>query len=166
MTHIAQNLDRITAQAGEQATLVAVSKGHEAGHIEQALIAGHRHYGENRIQEAYHKWPELKQQLQQVIKQKTQQEWCDIMEGTDVCFAPVLSLKDAPNHPHMKARNTYMTLDGIEQPAPSPRFSRTQPIQETPGVLAGANSREVCTAFGFSDAEIEQLINSKAISQI
>ncbi|MCG8673198.1 MAG: CoA transferase, partial [Pseudomonadales bacterium] len=110
-------------------------------------------------------WPALKEKLQQVILQKTQQEWCDIMEGTDVCFAPVLSLKEAPQHPHMSARNTFINIDGVEQPAPSPRFSRTAPEQHRAGVISGADSSEVCRAFGFSDAQIDELIASKVITQ-
>lgn len=111
------------------------------------------------------KWPELKRKLEHIFKQKTQQEWCDLLEGSDVCFAPVLSLRDAPQHPHIKSRNTFMTLDGIEQPAPAPRFSRTVPKQEQPGVVAGAHSKEVCKAFGFSDQEIAQLIDNSIIVQ-
>lgn len=110
-------------------------------------------------------WPELKSKLADVIKQKTQQQWCDLMEGTDVCFAPVLSLKDAPKHRHISARNTFMTLDGMEQPSPAPRFSRTAPVQEQPGVVAGTHSRQVCQAMGFSDQEIDQLINDRVITQ-
>ena len=60
-----------------------------------------------------------------VIKQKTQAQWCEIMEGTDVCFAPVLNFMDAPQHPANVARNTYIEVDGMTQPAPAPRFSRT-----------------------------------------
>ena len=71
------------------------------------------------------KWPDLKDKMTAVFKTKTRVEWCDIMEGTDVCFAPVLDLIEAQSHPHNVARNTYMTLDGIVQPSPAPRFSRT-----------------------------------------
>ena len=110
-------------------------------------------------------WPQLKEKLVEVFKQKTQQEWCEIMEGSDVCFAPVLSLRDAPQHPHIKARNTFMTLGGIEQPAPAPRFSRTQPAQDQPGVVAGKNSIEVCKAFGLSEQHIEKLIQDNVIVQ-
>ena len=110
-------------------------------------------------------WPEKKTILAEVFRGKTRQEWCDILEGTDVCFAPVLSLKEAPSHPHMRARNTFMTLDGMEQPAPAPRFSRTVPVQQQPGVVAGAHTRQVCRAMGFSDEDIEQLIRDQVITQ-
>jgi len=70
-------------------------------------------------------WPVLKQKLVDVFKTKTRDEWCKIMEGTDICFAPVLTMKEAPEHPHMAARNTFVSRHGVTQPAPAPRFSRT-----------------------------------------
>jgi alpha-methylacyl-CoA racemase len=70
-------------------------------------------------------WPSLKQKLAEVFRTKTRDEWCAIMEGTDVCFAPVLSLAEAPLHPHMAARKTFVQRHGATQPAPAPRFSRT-----------------------------------------
>jgi alpha-methylacyl-CoA racemase len=70
-------------------------------------------------------WPAMKQKMTAVFKTKTRDEWCAIMQGTDVCFAPVLSLSEAPDHPHMAERNIFVTHDGVVQPAPAPRFSRT-----------------------------------------
>jgi len=70
-------------------------------------------------------WPALKQKLVEVFKTKTRDEWCKIMEGTDICFAPVLTMKEAPHHPHMAARNIFVERHGVTQPAPAPRFSRT-----------------------------------------
>ena len=70
-------------------------------------------------------WPVLKQKLVDVFKTKKRDEWCKIMEGTDICFAPVLTMKEAPLHPHMAARKTFVTRHGVTQPAPAPRFSRT-----------------------------------------
>ena len=70
-------------------------------------------------------WPELKRKLVDVFKSKTRDDWCEIMEGTDVCFAPVLSLSEAPKHPHMTERKIFVDVDGVTQPAPAPRFSRT-----------------------------------------
>jgi alpha-methylacyl-CoA racemase len=70
-------------------------------------------------------WPALKQQLEQIFKTKTRDEWCRIMEGTDICFAPVLTMNEAPRHPHMAAREVFVTRHGVTQPAPAPRFSRT-----------------------------------------
>jgi alpha-methylacyl-CoA racemase len=70
-------------------------------------------------------WPALKEKMAAVFKSKTRDEWCAIMQGTDVCFAPVLSLSEAPGHPHMADREVFVTHDGVVQPAPAPRFSRT-----------------------------------------
>jgi alpha-methylacyl-CoA racemase len=70
-------------------------------------------------------WPGLKQKLEDVFKTKTRDEWCKIMENTDVCFAPVLTMSEAPGHPHMAARKVFVSRHGVTQPAPAPRFSRT-----------------------------------------
>jgi alpha-methylacyl-CoA racemase len=70
-------------------------------------------------------WPALRQQLIEVFKSKTRDEWCRIMEGTDICFAPILTMAEAPKHPHMAARKIFVERHGVTQPAPAPRFSRT-----------------------------------------
>jgi alpha-methylacyl-CoA racemase len=70
-------------------------------------------------------WPELKRKLAEIFKRKSREEWCKIMEGTDICFAPVLTMAEAPRHPHMAAREVFVTRHGVIQPAPAPRFSRT-----------------------------------------
>ena len=71
------------------------------------------------------KWPQLKQKMMAVFKTKTRDEWCALMEGSDVCFAPVLSMSEAPHHAHNVERQTFIELDGVMQPAPAPRFSAT-----------------------------------------
>lgn len=71
------------------------------------------------------RWPLLKLRLADVFRTRTRQEWCEILEGTDACFAPVLDWDEAPAHPHNVARQTYLKVDGVVQPAPAPRFSRT-----------------------------------------
>jgi alpha-methylacyl-CoA racemase len=70
-------------------------------------------------------WPDLKQKLTQIFKSKSRAEWCKVMEGTDVCFAPILTIAEAPKHPHMAAREVFVERHGVTQPAPAPRFSRT-----------------------------------------
>ena len=70
-------------------------------------------------------WPALKEKLTQLFKTRTREEWCKIMEGTDICFAPVLTMAEAPTHPHMAARKIFVERHGVTQPAPAPRFSRT-----------------------------------------
>jgi len=73
-------------------------------------------------------WPELKAKIADVIKTKTRQQWCDLLEGSDVCFAPVLDYKEATEHAHMKERGAYISINGKVQPAPSPRFNRTPSV--------------------------------------
>jgi alpha-methylacyl-CoA racemase len=70
-------------------------------------------------------WPALKEKLVEVFKSKTREDWCKVMEGTDICFAPVLTMAEAPKHPHMAARKIFVERHGVTQPAPAPRFSRT-----------------------------------------
>lgn len=70
-------------------------------------------------------WPTLKAKLSDVFAKKTRQQWCELLEGTDVCFAPVLDLDEAPGHPHNISRGTFVTVDGITQPAPAPKFGLT-----------------------------------------
>ncbi|MFV0476584.1 MAG: CaiB/BaiF CoA transferase family protein [Parahaliea sp.] len=102
-------------------------------------------------------WPEMKDKLAVVIRQKTRSQWCELMEGTDVCFAPVLSLAEAPAHPANTARQTYIEVDGITQPAPAPRFSRT-PSQVRHGAHdIGQDTRQVLLSMAFTEQEIEQL---------
>ncbi|WP_290524942.1 CaiB/BaiF CoA-transferase family protein [Alcanivorax sp.] len=111
------------------------------------------------------KWPEMKQKLADVIKRKTRDQWCELMEGTDVCFAPVLSIEEAPSHPHNVARESFVTVNGGVQPAPTPRFSRTGSGEVKPASTAGADSTAVLRTAGFSDEAIDKLIASGAIKQ-
>ena len=108
-------------------------------------------------------WPAKREKLIQLFKTKTRQQWCDLMEGTDVCFAPVLDLKEAPNHPHNIERKTFVELDGVIQPAPAPRFSRTQGEIQGPAAMAGEHTREVLSAWNFTDQEIGELQAAGAI---
>ena len=106
-------------------------------------------------------WPTLKAKLQGVIKQKTQAQWCEIMEGTDVCFAPVLTMTQATQHPHHIARNTFIDIAGVTQPAPAPRFSRTSPETPTPPAHAGQHSTQILNEWGISN--INELLASGAV---
>jgi alpha-methylacyl-CoA racemase len=103
------------------------------------------------------RWPEYKQELTEVFKGKTRDEWCEIMEGSDVCFAPVLSVFEAPEHPHNKARNTFVQIDGVVQPAPSPRFSRTEAEIRHGARTPGEDTRSVLEDCGFTGDEIAKL---------
>ena len=108
-------------------------------------------------------WPAKREKLTQIFKSKTRQQWCDIMEGTDVCFAPVLDLKEAPNHPHNIDRKTFIEFEGVVQPAPAPRFSRTQGEIQGPAAKNGENTKEVLSAWNFSEQEIGELQAAGAI---
>jgi len=109
-------------------------------------------------------WPELKVRLADIFRQKTRDEWCEIMEGTDVCFAPVLAMTEAPEHPHMAARGTFTEVAGLTQPGPAPRFSRTPGSIERPPPHAGQHTDEVLADFGFDADRIATLRESKAIA--
>ena len=102
-------------------------------------------------------WPELKEDLRQVFLSKTQAEWCAIMEGTDVCFAPVLSIFEAPQHPHNVARNTFLEVDGVMQQAPAPRFSRSTPEISHGARIPGEDTLSVLKDYGFRPDEIDAL---------
>ena len=91
------------------------------------------------------------------FREKTRDEWCEIMTGHEVCFAPVLSMAEAPRHPHMKARDTFVELDGVVQPAPAPRFSRTKPEIRHSAGSAGQQADEVLDDWGFGAGEIAAL---------
>ena len=101
------------------------------------------------------RWPELHAAFADAFSKKTRDQWCHEMEGTDVCFAPVLSIAEAPQHPHNKARGAFVEIEGVTQPAPAPRFSRT------PGAIAraaprrGEGAAEALAGWGFSRSEIE-----------
>ncbi len=103
------------------------------------------------------KWDGYKVELAEVFKTRTRDEWCEIMEGTDICFAPVLSIREAPEHPHNKERQTFVEVDGLVQPAPAPRFSRTVPEIRHPARHPGEDSAGVLGSSGFDAFEIVEL---------
>ena len=88
-------------------------------------------------------WPALSEKMAAVIKSKTRDEWTALMEGTDVCFAPVLSMAEAPTHPHNVARQTFIEVDGVTQPNVAPRFSRTPSAVQGPAAAIGAKTAEI-----------------------
>lgn len=110
-------------------------------------------------------WPTLKTRLTEVIAQKDRAEWEEIFAGTDGCVAPVLSLEEAPAHPHNKARNTFVEVDGILQPAPAPRFSKTPNETPEPPSKPGENSVEILKSWGFKDKDIQHMINMGTVVQ-
>ncbi len=108
-------------------------------------------------------WPHLKKRLAGVLASKTRSEWCEIMEGSDVCFAPVLSLDEAAAHPHNVARGTFTTVDGVTQPAAAPRFGRTPGAIQGPPVHPGADTDVVLEMVGLGD-QISHLRQSGAVA--
>ncbi|GGD13129.1 CoA transferase [Pyruvatibacter mobilis] len=109
------------------------------------------------------KWPELKDKIAAVFKTKSRDEWCGIMEGTDICFAPVLSIGEAKDHPHNKARETIVEIDGVVQPNVAPRFFGTPSEIQGPPPSAGGDTDAVLGEFGFSADEIAGLKDKAAI---
>jgi len=110
------------------------------------------------------KWPEMREVLRAVFKTKSRDEWCAIMEGTDVCFAPVLSMEEAPKHPHNKARETFVEIDGVIQPGPAPRFSRTKAEIQGPPAKPGQHTDAILADWGFTPEEIAKLRAVGAVS--
>ena len=102
-------------------------------------------------------WVGSKETLAAVFKTKTRDEWCEIMEGSDVCFAPVLSILEAPDHPHNKERGTFVDVDGVVQPAPAPRFSRTAAAVSHPARIPGEDTHAVLADIGLAAVDISAL---------
>jgi len=102
-------------------------------------------------------WPALTDKLAAVIATKTRNEWSAIMEGTDTCFAPVLDFDEAPKHPHNVARETFVEIDGVVQPAPAPRFSRTPGAVQGGPPAIGGDTETALADWGFTTAEIDAL---------
>ena len=109
-------------------------------------------------------WPDLKAKLRAVFATKTREQWTELMEGTDICFAPVLDLDEAPKHPHNVARDTFIEVDGVIQPAPAPRFSRTPAPTPRGAPAIGGDTDAVLNEAGFAPAEISQLRQSGAVA--
>jgi alpha-methylacyl-CoA racemase len=111
------------------------------------------------------RWPEMRARLAAIFKTRTRAEWTELMEQKDVCFAPVLSLSEAMSHKQNVARGTFVTVDGVVQPGPAPRFARTPSAVARGPAHAGEHSREVLAAWGFEAARIDALIESGAVRQ-
>lgn len=111
-------------------------------------------------------WPTMKEDMAALIKTKSRDEWDSVFAGSNVCYAPVLSMEEVKSHPHHQSRETFMeSEDGVWQPRPAPRFSRTEPSNPAAPVGKGTNSSDVLAEHGFSAAEIQQLIDTETIFQ-
>jgi alpha-methylacyl-CoA racemase len=109
-------------------------------------------------------WPDLKVKLAELFRTRTRAEWCELMEMTDVCFAPVLTMSEAAAHPHNVARQTFVEVDGVTQPAPAPRFSRTVATIEAPPAFPGQHSREVLEGWGIAKNRVDELLENGAVA--
>ena len=111
-------------------------------------------------------WRAMTQRFTEIFRSKTRDEWCRIMEGSDVCFAPVLDLDESLRHPHNQARGTFVSVNGVAQPGPAPRFSRTPCAIGKPPSVPGEDSLSVLSDWGFSDAALETLSHAGVVKQI
>ena len=103
-------------------------------------------------------WPELREAIAAAVRQHSRDEWCARLEGSDVCFAPVLSFEEAPQHAHARERAAFVTVAGVVQPAPAPRFDRTPARHPQPAPQLGQHTAEVLQQAGYSAAEVQALI--------
>ncbi len=138
---------------GKYVTVGAIETKFYAELIERLGLAGealpHQHDKK--------RWPELRARFAEIFRGKTRDEWCAQLEGTDACFAPVLDMVEARAHSHMAARDIHVEVDGVVNPAPAPRFSRTPSGIAHPAVASGSSTAAVLTDFGFDRAEIDRL---------
>jgi alpha-methylacyl-CoA racemase len=111
------------------------------------------------------KWPAMRARLTEVFKTRTRDDWCDLLEGTDACFAPVLPMSEAMAHPHLAGRRTFVEYDGVDQPAPAPRFSRTPGEIQWSDRMPGADTDAVLRDWGFGADEVAALTEAGAIRQ-
>ena len=109
-------------------------------------------------------WPAMRERFRALFRTRTRDEWTEVLEGTDVCFAPVLSMREARDHPHNRARGTFVEVEGSPQPGPAPRFSRSVVRIERPPPHPGQHTDEALADWGFDSAEIQRLREAKAIA--
>ncbi len=121
--------------------------------IERLGLAGEKLPGQNEREH----WPALRARFEQVFAEKTRDEWVKVFEGSDACFAPVLSFSEAKRHPHNVARKSYVEVAKVEQPAPAPRFSRTPAGVRRAPPERGEGGREALGEWGFDAAAIDKL---------
>lgn len=111
------------------------------------------------------RWDYQRNKFTACFLMRSRDEWCALLEGTDTCFAPVLTIEEASEHPHLKARQTYADINGVSQPAPNPRFSASKHEQSVPPAELGQHSREVLADWGIPPEEIDKLCNSNVVFQ-
>lgn len=110
-------------------------------------------------------WPDMKKRMEPIFKRKTRDEWGAFFNGSDICYAPVLSMGEVRHHPHHQARGTFIDDGEVWQPAPAPRFSRTPGKIQRPPASIGEHSEDILREFGFSNDEITSALESGAVKQ-
>jgi len=109
-------------------------------------------------------WPALRAELETVFRQKSRDEWTAVFEGTDVCFAPILDLTEAPHHPHNIARGIFDHSAGYPQPVPAPRFTQAKPQMPAPAPEIGADNATALQGWGFDQGEVDGLLAKGTLS--
>jgi len=109
------------------------------------------------------RWPQAKAQLAAIFRKRTRGEWCELLEGSDACFAPVLAPLEAPSHPHNRARGTYVEIDGVVQGMPAPRFSRTAPGVPHGPEKPGASGGELAAEWGIPCERLDALVGAGVV---
>jgi alpha-methylacyl-CoA racemase len=109
------------------------------------------------------RWRERTERIAAIIRGKARDEWCASLEGSDCCFAPVLDIAETPQHPHHRARQSFIRIEGVTQPAPAPRFSRTPAAVRSPPAMPGEDADQALRDWGLDDGEIERLRGADAL---
>ena len=110
-------------------------------------------------------WPRMREELAKVFRTKTRDEWSALLEGTDCCFAPVLSIAESRAHPHLRARGAFVEVDGLHRPAPAPRFARSRTDATATAPRLGAHTRVVLAEAGYGPGQIESLLETGTIAE-
>jgi alpha-methylacyl-CoA racemase len=110
-------------------------------------------------------WPEMREALAACVRQRSRDEWAALLDGSDACASPVLTLAEAASHPHAQARQSFVEVEGVVQPAPAPRFGRSRPGAPRPAPVPGQHTRELLAEAGYSEADIASLLASGSARQ-
>lgn len=152
--------DAYECSDGEYISIASVEPQFYA-ELKQLLELSEEEFG---VQSDFKLWPNQKAKIKALFLTKTRDAWVDILQQSDVCFAPVLRFAEAPEHPHAKARNAFVEVDGLVQPAPAPRFSGTPAEVSGPPAKRGQHTNDILSDWGYSADEISALHTNNAVS--